>query len=151
MLGKQIVLVVSMFVTSAACSALPRGEARHAGSAGAEIRGDATVRAARARALVSGPAVVKHLETVGEGTVTLYLTDDPGIADRACPRATAEDSAPVAVLKNQSQVTDLLIPSGKRVCAAVDDAQRMGVTFHARAIDREQGFELALVRAGGSR
>jgi hypothetical protein len=150
MLGKQMVLVMSVFVSSVACSALPRGEARHAGSAGADIRGDATVRAARARALVSGPAVVKHLETVGDGTVTLYLTDDPGIGDRACPPASAENSSPVAVLTKQSQVTDLLIPNGKRVCAAVDDAQRMSVTFHARAIDREQGIELALARAGGS-
>ena len=124
MLGKQIALVLSVFATSAACSTLPRGESRHVGSVGAEIRGDATVRATRARALLSGPAVVRHLETAGDGTVTLYLTDDPGIADRACPRASAENSAPVAVLTKQSQVTDLLIPSGKRVCAAVDWAVR---------------------------
>jgi len=109
------------------------------------------VRATRARALVSGPAVVKHLETLGDGTVTLYLTDDPGIADRACPGASAEDSTPIAVLKKQSQVTDLRIPDGKRICAAVDDAQRMGVTFHAQAFDREPAISIALARAGGSR
>jgi hypothetical protein len=151
MFAKSIVVALSVSVTSAACSVLPRAESRHVRSAGADIRGGATVRARLARAILSGPAVVKHLETVGDGTVTLYLTDDPGIGDRACPRASAEDSAPIAVLKKQSQITDLLIPNGKRVCAAVDDAARMGVTFHARAIDREAGVELALAHAGGSR
>ena len=59
----------------------------------------------QARALVSGPVVVQRLETEGDGAVTLYLADDPGIVDRACPSASAENAAPVAFLERESQVT----------------------------------------------
>ena len=147
---KTIVLAMSLF--AGACSTLPRQETRHVGSTGADLRGDLSVHARRAKALVSGPAVIQHLDTTGEGTLTLYLTDDPGIGDRGCTSAAAEQSTPVAILTQQSRITDLFVPGGKRVCAALEGARSKNVAWHARAAwDQELGFNLALLGPGASR
>jgi len=89
---------------------------------------------------------VQHLETEGDGAVTLHLADDPGIADRACPSAPAEDAAPVAVLERQSRLTDLIVPAGKRICATATATHTMTVSWHARAQGDAlpQSFDLAL-------
>src|SRR5438552_15269581 len=126
---KMIILALSMMTTAAACSTMPKPEMRHASAADTDLRGLAPVHARRARALVSGPALVKHLETDGQGAVTLYLTDDPGIGDRNCPCAAAESESPIAVLTRGSRVTDLVVPSGKRICASVK-AGSMNVALH---------------------
>lgn len=77
----KMIFALSMVAAAAVgCSTMPRQEARHAGNLGVESRGASSVHPKRARALVSGPVVVKHLETEGDGAVTLYLADDPGIA-----------------------------------------------------------------------
>jgi hypothetical protein len=143
----KMVFALSMVAAAAAgCSTIPRQEARHAGKLGIESRGASSIHPRRARALVSGPVVVKHLETEGDGAVTLYLTDDPGIGDRACPSAPAEDEAPVALLERKSRLTDLVVPAGKRVCAVGSATHTMTVTWHARAMVAapKESFELAL-------
>ena len=139
--------VVAAAVTG--CSTVPKQSVLHAGRWGVELRGGGPVHAKRARALLSGPALVKHLDTEGEGAVTLYLTDDPGIGDRACPGAPAEDSSPVAVLQRGSRLTDLVVPAGKRICASVSDARTMTVSWHARSAVDPPGnsFDLALREA----
>ena len=124
---KTIVLAISMLAGAAGCSTtLAKTQDAPCGFGRERSRGGAAVRSTQARALLSGPAIVKHLETAGEGTLTLYLTDDPGIRDRACPSVDAEQSTPVAILKSASRITELTVPSGKRVCAAVGmDARKM--------------------------
>jgi hypothetical protein len=143
---KTIALGFLMFTgVVAGCSTLPRHAPRQV--AGAELRGAAPVRAGRAKALVSGPALVRHLETDGAGVVTLYLSDDPGTGDRACPSARAENATPLAVLNGRSRLTDLLVPEGMRVCAAVSDAGAMRVSWHAQAADvaTNGAFNVALL------
>jgi hypothetical protein len=146
---RKLIFALSMVAAvSAGCSSVSRGGLRYAGNVGAEIRGAAPVHPRRAKALVSGPAVVKHLETEGDGAVTLYLADDPGIADRSCPSALADGATPVAVLQRASRVTDLDVPAGKRICAAATETHTMTVSWHARAGGETQisGFDVALAR-----
>jgi hypothetical protein len=145
-MNKMIFALSMVAIAVAGCSTISRQEARHAGNLGVESRGAAPVHPRRARALVSGPAVVKHLETEGDGAVTLYLADDPGIGDRRCPSALAEETAPIAVLQRASRVTDLEVPAGKRICAAATETHTMTVSWHARAGSETQtsGFDLAL-------
>jgi hypothetical protein len=143
----KMIFALSMVAAAAVgCSTMPRQEARHAGNLGVESRGASSVHPKRAKALVSGPVVVKHLETEGDGAVTLYLADDPGIADRVCPSGPAENAAPVAVLERTSRVTDLVVPAGKRICAAATATHTMTVTWHARATSDapKEAFDLAL-------
>jgi hypothetical protein len=137
---------LSMVTAAAGCSTMPRQEAQHAGNLVVQMRGASSVHPRRARALVSGPVVVQHLETEGDGAVTLYLADDPGIGDRACPSAPAENEAPVAFLERESRLTDLVVPAGKRVCAAASATHTMTVTWHARSTGDapKESFDLAL-------
>ena len=145
-MNKMIFALSMVAVAAAGCSTMPRQEARHAGNLGVESRGASSVHPRRARALVSGPVVVRHLETEGDGAVTLYLADDPGIADRACPSAPAENEAPLAVLERESRLTDLVVPAGKRICAAASATHTMTVTWHARSTGDapKESFDLAL-------
>jgi hypothetical protein len=145
-MNKMIFALSMVAAAGVGCSTMPRQEARHAGNLGAESRGASSVHPKRARALVSGPVVVKHLETEGDGAVTLYLADDPGIGDRACPSAPAENTAPIAFLERTSRLTDLIVPAGKRVCAAATAAHAMTVTWHARTMSDapKESFDLAL-------
>jgi hypothetical protein len=138
-----------MLATALGCSTLPRHEIRHVAAAGADVRGDTPVRATRPKAIVSGPVVLKHLETDGRGLVSLYLADDPGIGDRGCPSAGAEGVAPLAVLARHSRITDLSVPEGKRVCAAVAGAHGANVAWHAQAAasaDLSRALDLALLQ-----
>ena len=66
--------------------------------------------------------------------MALYLADDPGIADRACPSAGAEGASAIAVLADQSRLTNLTVPAGKRMCATTEDPT-MRVAWHARTGD----------------
>jgi hypothetical protein len=145
-MNKVIFTLSLVAVAAVGCSTMPRQEARHAGNLGVESRGASSVHPKRSRALVSGPVVVQHLETEGDGAVTLYLADDPGIADRACPSAGGENEAPIAFLERTSRITDLVVPSGKRVCATASATHTMTVTWHARpVIDApKETFDLAL-------
>ena len=68
------------------------------------------------------------------GGAALYLADDPGIADRACPSAGAEGASAIAVLADQSRLTNLTVPAGKRMCATTEDPT-MRVAWHARTGD----------------
>ena len=142
---KSIVVALSLF-SAVGCSTLAgQKEARHASR---ETRGETPVRADAAYALASGPAVIQHLDTDGEGMLTLYLTDDPGTGDRGCPRATAEQATAVAVVGGHALVTDLAIPAGKRMCAAVSEDGHMHVAWHAHAVEDllSRGFNLAAAR-----
>jgi hypothetical protein len=145
-MNKMIFALSMVAAAGVGCSTLPRQEARHAGNVGVESRGASAVHPKRARALVSGPVVVQHLETEGDGAVTLYLADDPGIVDRACPSAPAENAAPVAFLERTSRLTDLVVPAGKRICAAASATHTMTVSWHARStVDApKESFDLAL-------
>jgi hypothetical protein len=143
----KMIFALSMVVAAGAgCSTMPRQEAQHAGNLGVSMRGASSVHPKRARALVSGPVVVQHLETEGDGAVTLYLADDPGIADRVCPSAPAENAAPLAFLERQSRLTDLVVPAGQRICAAATATHTMTVTWRARpSVDApKESFDLAL-------
>lgn len=142
----KMIFALSMVAVAAGCSTIPREEARHAGNLGVESRGASSVHPRRSRALLSGPVVVKHLETEGDGAVTLYLADDPGIGDRYCASAPAENEEPVAFLERKSQLTDLVVPAGKRVCAVGSSTHTMTVTWHARTIvdAPRESFDLAL-------
>jgi hypothetical protein len=144
---RKLLFALSMvFAVSAGCSSVSRERVRSAGNVGPEVRGAVPVHPRRAKALVSGPAVVKHLETDGDGAVTLYLADDPGIDDRNCPSAVAEGATPLAVLQRASRVTDLDVPAGKRICAAARETHTMTVSWHARTgrETRGSGFDVAL-------
>ena len=145
-MNKMIFALSMVAAAVAGCSTMPRQEARHAGILGGESRGASLVHPRRSRALVSGPVVVQHLETEGEGAVTLYLADDPRIADRACPDAPAENEAPIAFLERESRLTDLVVPAGKRICAAASTTHTMTVTWHARTTvgAPKDSFDLAL-------
>jgi len=144
----RIVLAMSMLAAAAGCSTMsPTRQMRHAGNAGLGLRGAAPLHPGRAKALVSGPAIVQHLETDGDGTVALYLTDDPGIGDRACPSATAENVSPLAILGGRSRVTDVSVPGGKRICAAAVDTRSARVEWHAQAASEGPSgpFNIALL------
>jgi hypothetical protein len=145
-MNKMIFALSMVAAVGVGCSTMPRQEARHAGNLGVESRGASSVHPKRAKALVSGPVVVQHLETEGDGAVTLYLADDSGIGDRACPSAPAENAAPVAFLERESRLTDLVVPAGKRVCAVASATHTMTVTWHARStVDApKESFDLAL-------
>jgi hypothetical protein len=138
---KTIVLATSIFATMG-CSTLPRHPVRNVTAAGADIRGETAVRGRRPKAIVSGPVLVKHLDTEGSGVVIVYLMDDPGVGDRACPSADTEGVSALAVLQGRSQITDLRVPEGKRVCATVAEAPAATISWHAQA---------AVVSAGGAR
>ena len=145
-MNKMIFALSMVAAVGVGCSTMPRQEARHAGNLGVESRGTSSVHPRRARALVSGPVVVKHLESEGDGALTLYLADDPGITDRACPSAPAENEAPVAFLERESRLTDLVVPAGKRVCAVASATHTMTVSWHARTTSDAptESFDLAL-------
>ena len=130
---KTIALAFSL-LAAAGCSTLPHGTISRAGRNETERHGTTAVHSGRAKALVSGPAVIRHLEIDGDGGVALYLADDPGIADRACPSARAEKAPAIAVLADQSRITNLTVPAGKRVCAATD-AAAVQVAWHAHTGD----------------
>jgi hypothetical protein len=105
---KTIGFATSLLLTGVGCSTLPRPEVTQPGAL--DVRG---------AALASGPAIV-HISTGGDGTATLYLADDAGDDSTVCPSATAEHATPFRVLDGESHVSDLPVPSGKRICAAVD-------------------------------
>lgn len=132
---KTFALASSLLAFTLGCSTLPTKETHRptttAASARPEKRRIASIRALRAKALLAGPALIKNLETEGDGMVTLYLADDPGIRDSACPKAASEDASAIAVLGRQSQITDLAIPDGKRVCAVVTGARSMSLAWRA--------------------
>ena len=130
---KTIALAFSL-LAAAGCSTLPHGTISRVGPNESERHGTTSVRAGRAKALVSGPALIRHLETEGGGPVALYLTDDPGIGDRACPSAGVEGVSPVAILADQSRLTNLTVPAGKRMCAGTE-APSIRVAWHAHAGD----------------
>jgi hypothetical protein len=153
---KTIVLATSLLATAAGCSTLPRQEIRNVTAAGIDIRGETPVHGRRSKAIVSGPVRVEHLSTSGGGVVSLYLADDPGIGDRLCPSAGAEQAAPVAVLGPGSRVTDIAVPEGQRVCATVAEAPATRVSWQALvraqaqaavAPDPDRAFDLALNQA----
>ena len=130
---KTIALAFSLFAT-VGCSTLPHGTISRAGRDQSERHGTTAVHAGQAKALVSGPALIRHLETEGDGAVGFYLADDPGIADRVCPSASAEGASAIAILADQSRLTNLTVPAGKRVCATTYDST-MRVAWHARTGD----------------
>jgi hypothetical protein len=105
---KTIGLATSLLLTGVGCSTLPRPEVTQPGAL--EVRG---------AALASGPAIV-HISTGGDGSATLYLADDAGDGSTVCPSATAEHATPLRVLDGESHVSDVPVPGGKRICAAVD-------------------------------
>jgi hypothetical protein len=105
---KTIGLATSLLLAGVGCSTLPRPEVAQPGAL--DVRG---------AALASGPAIV-HISTGGDGSATLYLADDGGDGSAVCPSATAEHATPLRVLDGESHVSDIPVPSGKRICAAVD-------------------------------
>jgi hypothetical protein len=145
---KTVAIALSL-LSAVGCSTLAgQTEVRHASHRARETRGAAPVSPDAAYALASGPAVIQHLNTDGQGQLTLYLTDDPGTGYRGCPGASAEDATPVAVLGGHDLITDLGIPAGKRMCAAVNEDGPMHVAWHAQAVEDRLsgGFELATAR-----
>jgi hypothetical protein len=114
--AKTISLVASILLSSLGCSTLPRPDVVSAGAlAGNRV------------ALASGPALV-HISTNGSGTARLYLADDDGIGSALCPSAAAENAVPIRILDGESNVSDLPVPAGKRVCA-VFDARELSVNW----------------------
>jgi hypothetical protein len=125
---KTIGLATSLLLIGVGCSTLPRPEVTQPGAL--DVRG---------AALASGPAIV-HITTGGDGTATLYLADDAGDSSTVCPSAMAEHATPIRVLDGESHVSDLPVPSGKRICAAVD-SPTMSMTWLAEQYtsgDRDQ-------------
>jgi hypothetical protein len=115
---KTITLALSLTLGGIGCSTLPRPEVTQPGLL--DVGGTA---------LASGPALV-HISTGGDGTATLYLADDARDGSAACPSATAELATPIRVLDGDSHVSDLPVPSGKRICAAFDSPS-IGMTWLA--------------------
>lgn len=109
--AKTISLVASILLSGLGCSTLPRPDVATAGAlAGSRV------------ALASGPALV-HISTNGSGTARLYLADDAGIGSTLCASAAAENAVPIRVLDGESNVSDLPVPAGKRVCAVFDSRE----------------------------
>jgi hypothetical protein len=109
--AKTISLVASILLSGLGCSTFPRPDV-----ASAEALAGSRV------ALASGPALV-HISTNGSGTARLYLTDDGGIGSTLCASAVAENAVPIRVLDGESNVSDLPVPAGKRVCAVFDSRE----------------------------
>jgi len=135
--GKDTMKIIALafaLLAAAGCSTLPRPTAGLVARSSSELHGSAPVRAGRAKALVRGPALIRHLEIEGDGAVALYLADDPGIGDRSCPSAGAEGASPFALLGRESRLTNVTVPGGKRVCAATE-ASLLRVAWHAQTGD----------------
>jgi hypothetical protein len=130
---KSINFIASLLPAVLGCSALSGQRVDSVGSLGADIRGESPVRRDWAEAIVSGPALVKHLETEGRGTVVLYLVNDRGMNEGTCSASTTYGRTPVAVLGQRQRVTNLVVPGGTRICATVTDARRVNVVWHARS------------------
>ena len=123
---KMITLAISLFFSGVACSTLPRPEVTQPGLL--DVRG---------AALASGPALV-HVSTGGQGSATLYLADDAGNGSSVCPSATAEQATAVRVLDGDSHVSDLPVPSGKRICAAFD-SRSISMTWLSEDYSSDRG------------
>jgi len=130
---KPINFIASILPAVLGCSALSGQRLDSVGSLGADVRGESPLRRDWAEVIVSGPALVKHIETEGKGTVVLYLVNDHGLNDGTCPVSTSYGRAPVAVIGQRQRVTNLVVPGGTRICAAVTDARRVNVVWHARS------------------
>ena len=129
---KSIVFATSIVTAALGCSALSEQRLESSGTLG-DIRGEAPIEKDSTQAIISGPVVVKHLETDGKGTVALYLMKDRGIDEESCPTSITEGLTPVAVLEHRQRITDLLVPDGQRICAAVSNAPSANVMWHARS------------------
>jgi hypothetical protein len=127
---KGMILASWMLTAGLGCAALPR-PAPGTAAAGNDF-GDP---------LASGPAIV-HVTTGGEGTATLYLVDDSGANDARCPRAAAELAQPLAALTDESHVSDIAVPRGKRICAAFD-SPAMSMSWLAESYAPETGDRAA--------
>ena len=130
---KTIALAFSL-LAAAGCSTLSRGPIARAGRDRSERQGTTPVYVGVAKTVVTGPALIRHLEIKGDGPLALYLADDPGIADRVCPSAGAEGASAIAVLADNSRLTNLTVPNGKRICATTEGAPTR-VAWHARTGD----------------
>jgi hypothetical protein len=123
---KTITLATSIFLAGVGCSTTPLPGVTQPGAL--EVRG---------AALASGPAVV-HISTGGNGTATLYLADDAGDGSTVCPSATAEHATALLVVDGESHVSDLPVPGGKRICAALD-SPAMSMTWLAEQYAPTEG------------
>ena len=113
------------------CSTLPRAGAEHVTLA---------PQAARPGALVSGPAIL-HLNSGGQGSVTIYLADDSGVRGDSCPTSAADHVAPLLVMKNADHVSDVPIPGGKRVCAVFEGADDLSLSWLAEVFPKSKAAE----------
>ena len=130
---KTIVFATSILTAVLGCSTLSTNRTRDVSTVADDVRGATPLGAKQAEALMSGPALIKHLDTEGRGTVTLYLTDDPGSADRACPIVAGPEVTPIAIIKRSGRITDLVVPRGKRVCATLTEGRSTEVSWHAQS------------------
>jgi hypothetical protein len=110
---KSAIIAASIALAAATgCSTLPRNS---------DLRTAATASASESEstgyAIASGPALV-HLSSGGDGRFALYLADDPGVGSAACPSAASENAVAFAVVGDDSHLSDLPVPGGKRICAA---------------------------------
>ncbi len=116
----KLALVASIaFATAAGCSTLPRNN---------DLRTAATLSTAAGYAIASGPALV-HLSSDGEGRFALYLADDSGDGDSACPSAVTENAVPIAIIDDDSHLSDVPVPGGKRICAAPIAAGELDINW----------------------
>lgn len=107
------------------CSAMPRPEVRQAAATAQDYRAEAVLAGAEARTIADGPAVIRHLETVGDGLVTLYFAN---AGDDGCSHASGEYAS--VMLARSTRVTNIRVPEGKRVCAVGVAPRSTVVTWH---------------------
>jgi len=89
---------------------------------------------------VSGPAIL-HLNSGGQGSVTIYLADDSGVRGDSCPTSAADHVAPLLVMKNADHVSDVPIPGGKRVCAVFEGADDLSLSWLAEVFPKSKAAE----------
>ena len=132
---KTIALAFSLLATVGCSTRCRTGRFPAPAGDQSERHGTTAVHAGRAKALVSGPALIRHLEQ--QGATAPWGSTLPTIpASRIAPaqaRARKGGSA-VATSPTQSRLTNLTVPAGKRMCVTTYDPT-MRVAWHVRTGD----------------
>ena len=124
---KAHTLTLAVAMGALGCSTTPMPQSHQAASTAQNYRAEAVLGGAEARTIANGPALIKHLETVGDGWVTLYFASAIG---EGCSHARGANEYPFAMLAPSTRVTNIHVPEGKRVCAVGATPRSMVVTWH---------------------
>ena len=124
-----VALLLSTGSIGCATAGAGNGSAR-----GRDMHVSATVSSGAARAIVSGPATLLHVDVAGANDLSLYRvarTDGDACADAAAKRGPATE-----LRRGASNRVDIDVASDEIVCVAAATAGRdASLTWHARRAD----------------